>query len=170
MASLINIFVPIAILLKDAELLIKSNRLYVYAKPVGANQKVPVLLDTADEKLFKAQNRVNVFITAEPFDKKQHQSFYNDNFFTYAIEVKGGRSTNEELEMLSLRVIAKEPDKRIKAFINKLQKSLKQNDAYGMGIGPGNYHSKIFYHRQEVKGKTLWNDFERKITPVVIPD
>lgn len=86
----------------------------------------------------------------------------------HVIEVKGGRSTNTELEKLELRVVAKEPDKRIKAFMNKLQKYLKQSESYGMGIGPGNYHGRIFYHRREIEGKTLWSDLDIRVSPIII--
>ena len=86
----------------------------------------------------------------------------------HAIEVLGGRSTPNELENLSLRIISKTPDKNIKNFVNKLQQYLEKSDNYDVGVGRGGLYSKTFYNRSEILGKTLWFDFDRKFQPLLI--
>ncbi|PJJ84437.1 hypothetical protein [Mucilaginibacter auburnensis] len=170
MASLVNIFMSMELFLKETEALIKSADLFVYTKSKGALRTILPFADWTKEGLPQVGSGwLDIFITSEPFDEVKYRGFYDDNFFMHVIEVKGGRSTNTELEKLGLRIVAKEPDKRIKAFMNKLQKFLKESESYGMGIGPGKYHGRIFYHRREIIGKTLWPDLERKIVPVNIP-
>jgi hypothetical protein len=170
MASVLNIFMSMELFLKETESLIKSAELFVYIKTKGAVRTVLPITDPTGEALHQeGSSGIDVFITSEPFDEVKHKSFYNDNFFTNVIEVKGGRTTDTELEKLALRLVAKEPDKRIKAFMNKLQKYLMQSENYGMGIGPENYYSKIFYHRGEAEGKILWPNLDNKMVPVTIP-
>lgn len=171
MASLINIFMSIELFLKDTGALIKSADLFVYTKSKGAVRTILPLTEWTGQALHQVGNGyLDIFITSEPFDDVKNTGFYDDNFFMHVIEVKGGRSTDTELEKLGLRLVAKEPDKRIKAFMNKLQKYLKQSESYGLGIGPGTYLGRIFYHRREIKGKTLWADLDRKVVPVIIQD
>lgn len=67
------------------------------------------------------------FISSEIFDESRFENFYDDEFFAHAIEGLGGRYNKDELEMLSLRIISKTPDKKVKSFIDGLVKSLKIN-------------------------------------------
>ncbi len=170
MASLINIFVPIGTFFKDTAPLINSAGLHIYTRTAGIVEKVLQLDDWHEGKLLQdGKYATTIFITSEPFDEETNRHFYDDGFFMHVIEVKGGRATDSEVEKLSLRMVAKDPDKRIKAFMSKLQKYLKQNGEYGMGIGAGAYHSRIFYHRKEVADKILWNDIDNKVAPVTNP-
>lgn len=110
------------------------------------------------------------FISSETFDESRFENFYDDEFCVHAIEGLGGRYTKEELEMLSLRIISKTPDKKVKLFIEKLVKSLKKNGEYGLGVGPGEspLYNRIFYKKLDVQGRALWFDFARKGSPASI--
>ncbi|WP_316846933.1 hypothetical protein [Pedobacter psychrodurus] len=169
MASLINVFIPLEIFLKEFDSLLASSGMHVYVekkvgkKSVLQNFKQGEALPTSATK-----GHPEVYITSEAFDPEKYASIYDDGFCIHAIVLLGGRSTPGELENLSLRVISKTPDKVIKYFFNKLNKYLKGSGDYGIGVGEGMLYSKTFYHLKEVKGKTLWFDFDRKFGSVLI--
>lgn len=124
------------------------------------------------EKIENPEKEINehyhaFYLTSETFVENVHESFFDDNFCVHAIEVLGGRSDAGNIENLSLRIISKTPDKTVKSFMDKLSKHLKNNEEYGMGVEPvtSAFHKKVFYHKNAIKGKTLWSDFKRKVVP-----
>lgn len=143
--------------------------MHVYIEKIVGKNVVLKSVDQKEDLVLKEAERFSAaYITSVKFQKDGDRSIFDDDFCVHAIVVLGGRSTADELENLSLRVISKNPDKNIKSFVSKLQQQLKKSDQYGVGVGSGGLYSKTFYHVQEVVGKTLWFDFERKSSPLVI--
>jgi len=169
MASLINIIIPLETFIDEFNMLINDLAMYVYIeKRVGKSLILKRVDQKEDLKLKAGERFCAAYITSVEFKKDRDQSIYHDDFCVHAIEMLGGRSTPEELENLSLRVISKTPDKNIKGFLGKLQQHLKKSDQYGVGVGNGGLYSKTFYNRAAIVGKILWFDFERKSKPLSI--
>jgi hypothetical protein len=97
------------------------------------------------------------FLSSLDLDLSKKVSFYSDKVFPYAIEGKGGRETETEVETVELRVIAKQPDKTIKAFYNDLKKHFKNHPEVGIGILPyaTSIHKNTFYLKSFVGNKTM---------------
>ncbi|UYQ95667.1 hypothetical protein MKQ68_11190 [Chitinophaga horti] len=171
MPNLINIYVPVETFLRDIHPLIQNSGMRLYMETLQQETWNIVEIKNHDA----LENEINehyyaLYFSSEPFVKKQHGSFFDETFCIHAIELRGGRSDAAAIENLSLRIISKTPDKGVKSFMNKLSKHLKDNQAYGMGVEPATstYHSKVFYHKQAIKGKTLWVDFKRKVVPTTV--
>jgi len=169
MTSLINIIIPLETFINEFEMLISESAMHVYIEKKVGKSLILKRIDQKEDFMLKAGERFSAaYITSVEFQEDKDQSIYDDDFCVHAIEVLGGRSTPDELENLSLRVISKTPDKNTKLFMRKLQQHLKKSDRYGVGVGSGGLYSKTFYNREQIVGKTLWFDFERKSSPLII--
>lgn len=173
MSSLINTLIPVEDFFSEIHDLIKSGGIHFYINKIAGSQKTIIKIQSPESLSPAIDDHYHaIYITSEAFEESKHKSFFDDDFCIHAIEVLGGRSTPTELENLSLRIISKTPDKKIKSFFSKLDKYLKENNEYGMGVGPGtsSFYKKIFYKKEAIKGKTLWFDFERKAVPITITE
>lgn len=169
MASLINIIIPLETFFDEFNSLINKSAMHVYIKTRAGKRVTLKKVNRREDFLLKAGERYySAYITSVEFLEERDGDIFDDEFCVHAIELRGGRSTPDEVENLSLRVISKTPDKKIKSFVNKLQQHLKKSDNYGVGVGVGWLYSRTFYHRSEIVGKTLWFDFERKSKPLLI--
>ncbi|ACU60416.1 hypothetical protein [Chitinophaga pinensis] len=167
MANLTNIFINICSFYTEILDLVNEMDLYFYLEKRIGTQWNFIKIATKEELAENIDEHYrSFFISSETFDPGKFDSFYDDEFCVHAIEGLGGRHTKDELEMLSLRIISKTPDKKVKSFIDKFVKMLKRNSRYGQGVGPGasSLYKKTFYNRLDVQGRTLWFDFERKIS------
>jgi hypothetical protein len=110
------------------------------------------------------------FISSEPFNEHQHKNFYTDDFFDFVMCGTGGRCNESEIEAICLRVISKNPDKKIKTIYNAIANYLKKNNDYGTGVEPmsSSFYKNTFYKKSIIKNKTLWFDFQRKTQPIII--
>ena len=172
MPNLINIFVPVKTLLGDIRTLIKEGGMRLYMETIKGETSTIVEIEKIENLDKKINERYHAFyFSSEAFSENVHESFYDDDFCVHAIEVLGGRSEAGAVENLSLRIISKTPDKAVKSFIDKISKYLKNNGEYGMGVEPvtSAFHSKVFYHKNAIKGKTLWFDFKRKVDAATVP-
>ncbi|WP_129715256.1 hypothetical protein [Pedobacter sp. SYP-B3415] len=117
MPNHIHIFVALPTFLKQFGDVIRSASLNVYSRQ-SERKHTSVDLSNSDKEFIipNGGNRPLLFFTSEAFDETQHRSTYDDRFVMHAIEVMGGRSTATDLEKLSLRIISKTPDQKIKAF------------------------------------------------------
>ncbi len=169
MASLINIIIPLEFFFDEFNSLINKSAMHVYIK-TRAGKRVTLKKVNRREDLFlnAGERYSSAYITSVEFLKERDGDIFDDEFCVHAIEMRGGRSTPDELENLSLRVISKTPDKNIKSFVNKLQQHLKKSDNYGVGVGDGWLYRRTFYHRSEILGKTLWFDSDRKFQPLLV--
>lgn len=171
MPNLINIFVPVETFFSDIRTLIQDNGMRLYMETIKGETSTIVEI----KKIENLEKEVNkhyhaFYFTSETFVEKVHESFFDDDFCVHAIEVLGGRSDAGTVENLSLRIISKTPDKALKSFMDKLSKHLKNNGEYGMGVEPATsaFHRKVFYHKNAIKGKTLWFDFKRKVDATTV--
>ncbi|RBQ06693.1 hypothetical protein [Pedobacter miscanthi] len=168
-ASLINIIIPLEIFFDEFNSLINELAMHVYIETKAGKRIALKKVSRREDFLLKAGERYSLaYITSVEFLEERDGDIFEDEFCVHAIEMRGGKSTPDELENLSLRVISKTPDKNIKSFVNKLQQHLKKSDNYGVGVGSGGLYSKTFYNREQIVGKTLWFDFELKSNPLVI--
>lgn len=171
MANLTNIFISIHSFYRETSSLLKEMEMHFYLeKRIGTDWKI-IKIDTVAQLLEHVDaDYHSFFLSSETFDEGKFEDFYDDEFYMHAIEGLGGRSTKDELEMLSLRIISKTPDKKVKSFIGRLVKSLKKNGEYGQGVGPGEspLYSRMFYQKSDVYGRTLWFDFKRKVTSAYV--
>ena len=171
MATQINIVSSISSLVQELEKLLKDMQLNFYLEKRDDDKKEYIKIEDFknwDNEIDK--NYHAFYITSLPFDKEKDKSFFDDLFCIHVIEGLGGRETKNELENISMRIVSKTPDRRIKSFLNALSKQLKNDDGYGMGIGPGSssFYKNTFYKKDKVKNKTLWFDFKRKVQPITI--
>ena len=169
MASLINIIIPLETFFDEFNSLINKSAMHVYIKTIAGQRVTLKKVNRREDFLLKAGERYySAYITSVEFLKERDGDIFDEEFCVHAIELRGGRSTPDEVENLSIRVISKTPDKNIKSFVNKLQQHLKKSGEYGVGVGIGWLYSRTFYNRSEIAGKTLWFDFERKSKPLLI--
>lgn len=171
MANYINIFDSIVDFYDDLKPLIDKAGVYFYIEQIIDLKRVVNAIENADQiPELIGDNYRGFYITSEEFDKEKHSSFFDDDFAGHVIEGLGGRFTETEVEKISLRIVSKTPDKKIKAFQNSVMKYLKNNEDYGMGVGPvaGSFYKQMFYKKKIVKDKTMWFDFARKMHPVPI--
>ena len=108
------------------------------------------------------------FFSSKEMDTQESINFYQDDIYEYVIEGNGGRKTSTELELLSLRIISKKPDKVINSFFKSIGTELKKSSDYGQGIGETSNQKKIFYLKEVIRKYQLWHDFKRKIIPISI--
>jgi hypothetical protein len=115
-------------------------------------------------KLIDDDKYEEFFITTIPFKITVHKSFYDDSYFHNVIEGKGGRINKKEIEKISLRIVSKTPDTKLKSFFTALQKALKASNKYGMGIENNTTASykNYYYNIEIVKNRTAWFDLKAK--------
>jgi hypothetical protein len=174
MATLINVISSVNDFLSEINELIKKQGLFLYIEKKDANHKRSFITinpnEITDFGSLIDDEYFAFFIASKPFDKKVNKNFYDDSIFEYCIEGLGGRTTIHEVENISLRLIAKKPDSKIKSLFAAIQSNLKKNEDYGMGAEPSMsaFYKNIFYKKKIVNEKTLWMDFKRKIHPIVL--
>ncbi|PKH52913.1 hypothetical protein CXF68_20385 [Tenacibaculum sp. Bg11-29] len=95
------------------------------------------------------------------------KSPYDDLIFPYAIEFKGGRETESEIEKIKCRQISKTPNKAIDKEYQKLQRHLKKMPNIEKGVNWGKHFYKNIYYDTRLN-KTIWGDFNRKENPIEI--
>ncbi|PSK89095.1 hypothetical protein [Taibaiella chishuiensis] len=171
MASLINILIPVATFYSNIEHLVNGSGMHWYIETLEDEEHTIVKIENTQHLLQHLDARYHtLYLTSEVFDVALQDSFYDDDYCIHAIEVQGGRTTGTELENLGLRIISKTPDKQVRSFFNKLGRHLKNDAAYGIGLEPSSspLYRNAYYCRESIKGKKLWFDFKRKITPLTV--
>ncbi|RZK76406.1 MAG: hypothetical protein EOO92_14640, partial [Pedobacter sp.] len=115
MASLINIIIPLETFYDEFEALINKSGMHVYIeKNIGKRTVLKTVKIKEDLLLGPGEVYLAVYLTSVEFQKARDRDIFDDDFCVHAIEVLGGRTTANELENLSLRVISKTPDRNIK--------------------------------------------------------
>jgi hypothetical protein len=95
--------------------------------------------------------------------------FYQAGIYEYSIEGIGGRNNVEEIELLSMRLMAKNPDKLISSFFNSIQRKLNKDPDIGKGFWVStSFYKKKYYSKESINGRTAWLDFHRKKFPIKI--
>lgn len=142
MTSLLNIIIHLEIFFDEFNNLITKSSMHVYIETRAGKRITLKKVSGREDFLLKVgECYSSAYITSVEFLKERDGDIFDDEFCVHAIEMLGGRSTPDELENLSLRVISKTPDKNIKSFVNKLQQHLKKSGNYGVGVGSGGLYS-----------------------------
>lgn len=168
MASLINIIMPLVELVDNIKDLIEKYGIHVYLERRDkALQRTHILLQGGGKQEIAA-GYSRLFFSAMEVPLNENTSFYADGIFDYCIEVEGGRETDDDIELIKLRVIGKNPDKTIKSFFTAVNNRLKKDGNMGVGVfsGDSSYYKNIFYQQSLVGKKTMWFDFKRKNYPI----
>lgn len=171
MATQINIVRSIAGLVRDIEQLLNDMQFSLYLKKIDGHKSEFVKInDFSDFSEHIDPYYAGFYLTSLPFDPEKDKSFFDDLYCVHVIEGLGGRKTENELENISLRIVSKTPDRKIKSFFNALSKQLKNDDGYGIGVGPGSssFYKNTVYKKDEVRNRTIWFDFKRKVQLIII--
>lgn len=84
-------------------------------------------------------------------------------FLSIQLKGLGGRQLSNEIELIELRLIGKNPDKAIKSFFNAINYGLKKDEDFSQGIGPSSHRKKIFYLNEVAdNGFEIWNNLKNK--------
>jgi disulfide oxidoreductase YuzD len=138
-----------------------NNKDFTYYEEVPAGE---IDLKLINDKEFRL-----LILSSKKIPLKKGINLYDTKFSKHAIEVRGGRETRDELEMISFRILSKTPERNIKLFYTNLQKSISEDKDFVQGIKWGeHFYPKIFYHKEAVH-KTVWKDFSKKDAPASEP-
>jgi hypothetical protein len=170
MANYIAVFNNLKNFCKDFMDLIKSHQIFIYSiEYINLNQVLKQIENIDDIKTDCIQDYFLIFSSKE-FNLQQ-DSFYSDKNCIHIIEINGGRCFDVDVEQIKMRIVAKKPDVNIKKFFNQLQKLLKEDNTYGLGVEPGNnriYSKQTYYKKEFVKGKKMWFNYSLQIGPTQI--
>ncbi|MCR4031334.1 MULTISPECIES: hypothetical protein [Flavobacterium] len=175
MAVYFNIIIPFQKFISELNDVLDKNAVHLYVEYLNDKKGFYYeLIDPKSENLtFFTENDYHGFffsskaveinngnLILEKSSKKDRISFYDDALFDYCIEGKGGREDQDNLEIIKLRIISKNPDKQIAKFYNSLQNILKKTEGVNNGLMIGNYFdSKVFYYET---AKNMLSDFDKK--------
>ena len=97
-------------------------------------------------------------------------SFYDDEVCKGTIEGIGGRANENEVELISLRLISKEPEGKIKRLFNAIKNKLKKDPTIGVGVQSGtSRYPKFFYQKSLKDNKVFKFDLNNDKLPVIKP-
>jgi hypothetical protein len=171
--SYINVIVDCPNFLNTISELVKKQNIYCYFQYRNTVDKirvhyVEVDFNNANFEELMTDEYDQFFFSSKEIDTQKAMNFYQDGIYEYAVEGNGGRKTSTELELLSLRIISKNPDKKINSFFKSINIELKKNSNYDQGIGETSNQKKIFYLKEIVGKYQMWHDFKRKVIPISI--
>ncbi|MFD2941987.1 hypothetical protein [Flavobacterium notoginsengisoli] len=183
MAVYFNIIIPFEKFISELKDIIDKNSVKLYAEYLNDKKGFYYeLIDPKSENInFLSEKDYRGFFFSSKVvevkdgnlvlgksSKKNRISFYDDELFDYCIEGKGGREDQDNLEIIKLRIISKNPDKQIAKFYNALQNILKKLENVEKGLWIANYFDdKVFYYKTD---KHMLSDFSKKETQYLKPD
>ena len=176
MAIYFNTIIPIKIFLEIAEEVMQKYDVKLYVEKNSANEcmmKRYYVKNNISESDFFDEEYSCFFFSTKDVDLTEKEmilesgkvicnnwfSFYDEMLFS--IEGTGGRENNNDIEMIKLRQIAKEPDKQIKAFYNMLQMRLRKIENIRLYK---NKSLRIYYMET---GKRMWSYLEKQIPSTI---
>ncbi|MGO4292132.1 hypothetical protein [Chitinophaga sp. RAB17] len=169
MGSYINVMMPLSGLIVYLKDLIEKYGIVVYLEKRDAAMKPGhVRLQLSGGELNDGYSQF--FFSSREIPLDEGTSFYADSVFDYCVEGSGGRETEDDIELIKLRIISKHPDKAIQSFFAAVYRKLKKDEDMGMGVyaGAGSFYKNIFYLKSLVGEKNMWFDFKRKDNPISI--
>ncbi|WP_299188447.1 hypothetical protein [uncultured Campylobacter sp.] len=107
------------------------------------------------------------FISSEPPQEPELPAkvFYDD-MYRSIIEGTGGRETQEAVEMIALRLVAKNPGAAIRKIFSAIKNKLENDEAIGRGLSCGaSFYKDYFYAKRCVDGKILKFDLNNDKLP-----
>lgn len=96
-------------------LLTKYN-IYLYIEYRDSGKATYVLYDQDVSKIKISGNYNCFFLSGILVDTSKEVSFYNEDLCVHTIEGTGGRESGNDIELTTLRMISKTPEKEIKSF------------------------------------------------------
>ena len=97
-------------------------------------------------------------------------SFYDDEVCKGTIEGIGGRENENEVELISLRLISKEPEGKIKRLFNAIRNKLKKDPTIGVGVQSGSSRYPKFFYQKSLKNNKIFKfDLNNDKMPVIEP-
>lgn len=175
MGSRINVIMPLGTLMEIIHDLAEKYGIQIYVErrdEALARNYVALKGDVSAMKLAINEGYRQFFFSAIEVPLNEKTSFYADGIFDYCIEGKGGHEMGDDIEMITLRIISKNPDKTIQSFFGAVNNRLKKAGDVGVGVytGAGSFYKNIFYLKSLVGKKEMWFDFERKNTPITVAE
>ncbi|MCX5466158.1 hypothetical protein [Acinetobacter nematophilus] len=152
---------------------LEKYKIEVLMEYFDANHQIQINAITAENlqtQLLKYGHRNLGFYFLDKAQKINKSQIYNDEYCIYAIEGKGGRETEDNLEKITLRMISKTPDKNIKGFFNAIKRKLNHDENFAQGIqGDSRLHQQHYYLKSYVGKKVFKSDFYNDKAPALIP-
>ena len=107
------------------------------------------------------------FISSEPPQEPELPAkIFYDDMYRSIIEGTGGRETQEAVEMIALRLVAKNPGAVIRKIFAAIKNKLKNDEAIGRGLRCGaSFYKDYFYAKRCVDGKILKFDLNNDKLP-----
>lgn len=132
-----------------------NNNAYFYIEYLNNgiinHEQVTPLNCRSKIKPLREQN-MNFYISTKPIE--MDKNFYDDNIFPFAIEGKGGRETSLTVELITLRLISKKPDKSIRNIFNLIKRTLDADSSICKGFSEQSIIHKSIYMLPSIKGRT----------------
>ena len=178
MALYFNIIIPFKRFVDELQVLINKYDIHLYVEKWNADKGFYYeLIEYGQDFLFVSDQDYRTFFFSSKFvavhegklssgnkNNKiavpKEKSFYDDNLSDYCIEGEGGREDDSNIEIIRLRIISKNPDKKIEKFYDAFQRLLKKNDELKRGLYLGNYFDDKVYFCETTKNKLA--DFSNK--------
>ncbi|MBD1385049.1 hypothetical protein IDJ75_07140 [Mucilaginibacter rigui] len=114
------------------------------------------------------EKNLRFYILSEQFDDVSRDDIFGDEKEPIVIDGEGGRETAENIERISLRILAKKPTKNTTKIFNDIKNKLKKDDEIGMGVkGGSKLHDHYFYQKNLVGKKTFKTDLHNDKAPLV---
>ncbi len=118
----------------------------------------PINFDFSD---FNINEYRGFFMVSKSANFKLDKSCYDDEYFPFSVEIKGGKEDIENLELIKFRRLAKNPDKSINKAYEKLQSHFKKNTDFSKGVNWGKHFYKNIYFDKKTN-KKVWGDLNKK--------
>ena len=140
----------------------KNTKDVLYTSKLNMENYRSVIGDGIEDKLF-------FFVSLKDYNEAGI-SFYDDEVCKGTIEGIGGRANENEVELISLRLISKEPEGEIKRLFNAIRNKLKKDPTIGVGVQSGSSrYPKFFYQKSLTDNKVFKFDLNNDKLPVIKP-
>lgn len=122
----------------------------------------------ADKIKDNREKNLRFYILSEQSDDVSQDDIFDDELEPIVIDGEGGRETTDSIERISLRILAKKPNKNTTKIFNGIKNKLKKDDEIGMGVeGGSKLHDDYFYQKELVGKKTFKTDFHNDKAPLI---
>ena len=135
----------------------KNTKDVLYTSKLNMENYRSVIGDGIEDKLF-------FFVSLKDYNEAGI-SFYDDEVCKGTIE-----GNENEVELISLRLISKEPEREIKRLFNAIRNKLKKDPTIGVGVQSGSSrYPKFFYQKSLTDNKVFKFDLNNDKLPVIKP-
>lgn len=140
----------------------KNTKDVLYTSKLNMENYRSVIGDGIEDKLL-------FFVSLKDYNEAGI-SFYDDEVCKGTIEGIGGRANENKVELISLRLISKEPEGKIKRLFNAIKNKLKKDPTIGVGVQSGtSRYPKFFYQKSLKDNKVFKFDLNNDKMPVIEP-